>query len=97
VELRDGGEPFGGKGVMQAVENVRGRSLAVARIDAADQAARPHDDRARRDAQQARLGANAISLVAGRAKAMAMESCSRCGRTWAVRDAGVLPVPMMNV
>ena len=43
VELRDGGEPFGGKGVTKAVANANGELAdAVRGMDAADQAgARP--------------------------------------------------------
>src|SRR4051812_4598199 len=61
VELRDGGEAFGGKGVTRAVEHVRGEiGAAVTGIDAADQAAL---DRAMIELDgtpnKGRLGANA--------------------------------------
>ncbi len=76
VELRDGGEPFGGKGVTRAVQNARGEIAdAVKGLDAADQAAL---DRAMIELDgtpnKARLGANAILGVSlATAKAMAME------------------------
>jgi enolase len=100
VELRDGDEPFGGKGVMHAVENVRGEiASAVAGLDAADQAAL---DQTMIDLDgtpnKARLGANAIlgvSLAA--AKAMAMEESQPLWAYLGGADAHVLPVPMMNV
>ena len=100
VELRDGGEAFGGKGVTQAVDNVNGEiASAIAGHDAADQAAL---DRTMIDLDgtpnKARLGANAIlgvSLAA--AKAMAMESSQPLWAYLGGPDAGVLPVPMMNV
>ncbi len=100
VELRDGGEPFGGKGVTRAVQNVRGEIAdAVNGLDAADQAAL---DRAMIELDgtpnKARLGANAIlgvSLAA--AKAMAMEQGLPLWRHLGGDAAGVLPVPMMNV
>jgi enolase len=100
VELRDGGDPFGGKGVKHAVENVRGEiASAVAGLDAADQAAL---DRTMIELDgtpnKARLGANAIlgvSLAA--AKAMAMEETQPLWAYLGGSDAHVLPVPMMNV
>jgi enolase 1/2/3 len=100
VELRDGGEAFGGKGVLQAVENVRGEiASAVAGLDAADQAAL---DRTMIELDgtpnKARLGANAIlgvSLAA--AKAMAMEQSLPLWAYLGGSDAHLLPVPMMNV
>jgi enolase len=100
VELRDGGEAFGGKGVTRAVANVNGEiASAVAGLEAADQAAL---DRTMIDLDgtpnKARLGANAIlgvSLAA--AKAMAMEQSLPLWAYLGGPDAGVLPVPMMNV
>jgi enolase 1/2/3 len=100
VELRDGGEPFGGKGVTRAVENVRGEIAgAVKGLDAADQATL---DRAMIELDgtpnKARLGANAIlgvSLAA--AKATAMEAGLPLWRHLGGEEASVLPVPMMNV
>ena len=54
VELRDGGDEWGGKGVTQAVANVNGELARRRRgRDARDQAgARPRADRARRHAEQ---------------------------------------------
>src|ERR671936_804669 len=100
VELRDGGEAFGGKGVTRAVENARGElAQAVTGIDAADQAAL---DRAMIELDgtdnKGRLGANAIlgvSLAA--AKAMASEEGMPLWRYLGGDAAHVLPVPMMNV
>jgi enolase 1/2/3 len=100
VELRDGGDAFGGKGVMRAVENVRGEiAQAVTGLDADDQAAL---DRAMIELDgtdnKGRLGANAIlgvSLAA--AKATAEEHGLPLWRYLGGESAGVLPVPMMNV
>jgi enolase len=100
VELRDGGEAFGGKGVVRAVENVRREiASAVTGLDADDQAAL---DRAMIEldgtSNKGRLGANAIlgvSLAA--AKATAEEHGVPLWRYLGGDDAGVLPVPMMNV
>ena len=101
VELRDGGKPFGGKGVLHAVGHVNDEiAPAIAGRDAGDQAGL---DKALVELDgtdtQSRLGANAIlgvSLAAARAQAA---------------DAGVplyaylhsdgagplLPMPMLNV
>jgi len=100
VELRDGGEAFGGKGVTRAVENVRGEIAdAVTGLDADDQAGL---DRAMIDLDgtpnKGRLGANAllgVSLAA--AKATAEEHGVPLWRYLGGDDAAVLPVPMMNV
>jgi enolase len=100
VELRDGGEAFGGKGVTQAVENVRGEIAdAVKGLDADDQEGL---DRAMIELDgtdnKGRLGANAIlgvSLAA--AKATAEEHGMPLWRYLGGDDARVLPVPMMNV
>jgi enolase len=100
VELRDGGEAFGGKGVTQAVENVRGEIAdAVKGLDADDQQGL---DRAMIELDgtdnKGRLGANAIlgvSLAA--AKATAEEHGVPLWRYLGGDDARVLPVPMMNV
>ncbi len=100
VELRDGGEPFGGKGVTKAVANANGELTdAVRGMDAADQEAL---DRRMIELDgtpnKARLGANAIlgiSLAA--AKAMAMERELPLWRHLGGDNAHLLPVPMMNV
>jgi enolase 1/2/3 len=100
LELRDGGSAFGGKGVSRAVENVNGEiATAVVGLDAGDQ----------RGLDQAmitldgtdgksRLGANAIlgiSLAA--ARAAAAEADEPLWRFLGGEEAGLLPVPTMNV
>jgi enolase len=100
VELRDGGEPYGGKGVTRAVANVTGElAEAVRGIDPADQEAL---DRTMIELDgtpnKGRLGANAIlgvSLAA--AKAAAAEVGQPLWRYLGGEAAHVLPVPMMNV
>ncbi len=100
VELRDGDEAFGGKGVTRAVANVTGEiAEALAGLDAADQVAL---DQAmiELDGQpdKGRLGANAllgVSLAA--AKASAAEHGVPLWRYLGGETANVLPVPMMNV
>jgi enolase len=100
VELRDGGDAWGGKGVSRAVGNVNGEiAEAVRGIDAADQ---ERLDRAMIDLDgtpnKGRLGANAIlgvSLAA--AKAAAAESGLPLWRYLGGEAAHVLPVPLMNV
>ena len=100
VELRDGGAPYGGKGVTKAVANVEGElANAVRGIDAADQRA---VDQAMIDADgtpnKGRLGANAILGVSlAVAKAAAAEAGLPLYR-WLGGDAArTLPVPLMNV
>jgi enolase len=100
VELRDGSERYGGKGVLQAVENVNGEIAdAVEGLDAAEQRT---IDRIMCDLDgtdnKGRLGANAIlgvSLAVAKAAAahLAMPLYRHVGGT----NAHVLPVPMMNV
>jgi enolase len=100
VELRDGGEAYGGKGVTQAVANVEGEIAAAARgHDAADQAGL---DRLLIDLDgtpnKGRLGANAllgVSLAA--AKASALEAGVSLFGYLGGEEARLLPVPMMNV
>jgi enolase len=100
VELRDGGDAWGGKGVAQAVRNVNEEiAAAVSGIDPADQAGL---DRAMIDLDgtpnKGRLGANAIlgvSLAA--AKAVAAEESLPLWRYLGGEAAHVMPVPMMNV
>src|SRR5580704_9725174 len=100
TELRDGGGPWGGKGVARAVANVDGEiAQAVLGMDAAGQEAL---DCALIEldgtANKSRLGANAIlgvSLAA--AHAQAAEQGLALWRYLGGADAGVLPVPMMNV
>ncbi len=100
VELRDGGERFGGKGVTRAVENVNGEIAAGARgLEADDQAAL---DRAMIELDgtpaKGRLGANAILGVSlASARATAAEAGEPLWRHLGGDEARVLPVPMMNV
>ena len=100
VELRDGGEAFGGRGVARAVANVNGElAQAVTGFDADDQAGL---DRAMIELDgtpnKSRLGANAIlgvSLAA--AKAAAAEEGMTLWRYLGGEAAHVLPVPLMNI
>jgi enolase len=100
VELRDGGGPFGGKGVTRAVAFVNGEiAEALDGFDALDQ--RPIDqvmlDLDGTD-NKSRVGANAIlgtSLAV--AKAAAIELDIPLYRYVGGPNAHVLPVPMMNV
>jgi enolase 1/2/3 len=100
VELRDGGEAYGGKGVSKAVANVNGELAdAVNGIDPADQEAL---DRAMIELDgtpnKGRLGANAILGVSlAGAKAAAAETGQPLWRYLGGEAAHVLPVPMMNV
>jgi enolase 1/2/3 len=100
LELRDGGEAWGGKGVTRAVENVNGDIAAAVRgIDAGDQ--RTLDERLIKldgTPNKGRLGANAIlgvSLAA--AKAAAAEAGVSLYRQLGGDEARTLPVPMLNV
>jgi enolase len=100
LELRDGGEAYGGKAVTRAVENVRGEiARALGGFDAADQEGL---DRRLIDLDgtpnKARLGANAIlgaSLAA--AKAAAADAGVSLFRYLGGDAARTLPVPMLNV
>jgi len=100
TELRDGGEPFMGKGVLRAVAGVNGEIAdALIGSSAADQEAL---DQTLIDLDgtpnKSRLGANAVlgvSLAA--AHAMAAERGLPLWRHLGGDDAHILPVPMMNV
>ena len=100
VELRDGGEAWGGKGVSKAVANVNGeladavRGLDPADLEALDRAMVELDG----TPNKGRLGANAILGVSlGAAKAAAAEAGLPLWRYLGGEAAHVLPVPMMNV
>ena len=100
VELRDGGEEYGGKSVRRAVENVTGEiARAVTGMDASDQ--RMLDARLLEldgTPNKGRLGANAIlgvSLAA--AKAAAADAGVPLYRWLGGEGAATLPVPMLNV
>ena len=100
VELRDGGDRFGGKGVLHAVGHVNGEIRdAVIGLDAADQRALDAALVALDGTDNSsRLGANAIlgvSLAA--AKAVAEECGLPLYRYVGGANAHVLPVPQMNV
>ena len=100
VELRDGGDAFGGKGVTRAVANVNGElAEAVRGIDPADQSGL---DRTMIELDgspnKGRLGANAIlGISLAGAKAAAAEAGLPLWRYLGGEAAHVLPVPMMNV
>ena len=100
VELRDGGDRFGGKGVLQAVANVRGEIAAA--LDGEEALDQRHIDFTLVDLDgtpnKARLGANAILGVSlAVAKAAADELEIGLYRYVGGANAHVLPVPMMNV
>jgi enolase len=100
VELRDGGENYMGKGVLQAVENVKGKIAGtLVGVSVFDQ---PLIDKIMIDLDdtpnKAKLGANAIlgvSLAA--AKAAANELGMSLYRYIGGVSAKTLPVPMMNI
>jgi enolase len=100
VELRDGGEAYGGKAVTNAVANVEGEiATAVQGLDAGDQAAL---DRRLIELDgtpnKGRLGANAILGVSlAVAKAAAAEAGVSLFRHLGGEGARTLPVPMLNV
>jgi enolase len=100
VELRDGGEAFGGKGVTKAVANVNGEiAAALTGLDAGDHGAVDHTlIELDGTTNKSRLGANAIlgcSLAA--AKAAAADAGVSLFRWLGGEDARILPVPLMNV
>ena len=100
VELRDGGDAYGGKGVSRAVPNAAGEIAdAVTGMDASDQEAL--DRRLiELDGTQnkGRLGANAILGVSlATAKAAAADAGVSLFRHLGGDEATTLPVPMMNV
>jgi enolase len=100
VELRDGGNAYGGKGVSKAVAHVNGEIAAqIVGNDAGDQEAL---DRALIELDgtpnKSRLGANAllgVSLAA--AHATARERDLPLWRHLGGEEAVLLPVPLMNV
>ena len=100
VELRDGGEAYGGKGVTKAVANVEGEiAEAIHGRDPFDQAGL---DRALVELDgtpnKGRLGANAILGVSlASARAAAAEAGTSLFRQLGGDEAVTLPVPMLNV
>jgi enolase len=103
LELRDGGARYRGKGVMRAVEHVRGPlAQAVIGMDLGDLSAQAALDRAmiELDATETKshLGANAllgVSLAA--AHAAAADAQQPLYRWLADGREPLLPLPMMNV
>src|SRR5207302_3684667 len=100
LELRDGGEVYGGKGVTRAVANANGEiAQAVQGMDPGDQEAL---DRRLIELDgtpnKGRLGANAILAVSlASAKAAAADAGVSLFRHLGGDEATMLPVPMMNV
>jgi enolase len=100
VELRDGGDAYGGKAVTRAVANANGEiAEAVRGLDAADQEAVDQQLISLDGTQnKGRLGANAILGVSlAVAKATAAERGVSLFRSLGGDSARTLPVPMMNV
>jgi enolase len=100
VELRDGGDRFVGKGVLDAVGNVNGEITdAIVGLDALDQRMIDVELIALDGTDnKGRLGANAILGVSlAVAKAAAAELELPLYRYVGGANAHVLPVPMMNV
>ncbi len=99
-ELRDGGERFGGKGVLKAVAHVNGPiSKALTGLDAIDQ---ERLDQVMLDLDgtpnKSRLGANAILAVSlAAARATAAQVGLPLFRYLGGPSARVLPVPCLNV
>ncbi|MCL4310169.1 MAG: phosphopyruvate hydratase [Actinomycetota bacterium] len=100
VELRDGGDAFGGKGVMQAVDNVNGPiAEEIVGLEASsqrelDQVLIALDG----TGNKGRLGANALlgaSLAAARAAASSV--CLPLYQYLGGVNSFVLPTPMMNI
>jgi enolase 1/2/3 len=100
LELRDGGDAFGGKGVTRAVANVNGE------IADAVQGRDPSDQRGLDESLialdgtdgKSRLGANALLGVSmAIARAAAADASEPLWRYLGGPDASLLPVPTMNV
>jgi enolase 1/2/3 len=100
VERRDGGDRYGGKGVLDAVDAVNGQIRdAIAGMEALDQRG-IDDELITLDGtdDKSRLGANAIlGTSLATAKAAADELELPLYRYVGGANAHVLPVPMMNV
>ncbi len=100
VELRDGGDPYAGKGVERAVAHVQGEILEALRGMPAAQQRRVDQTMIDLDGtdNKARLGANALLGVSlAVAKAAALDSQVPLYRHVGGIAAHVLPVPMMNI
>src|SRR5262245_20242286 len=100
VELRDGGERYGGKGVRTAIEHVNTEIAdAVVGLEGTDQRLLD-DELCRLDGtpKKSRLGANAILGVSlATVKAAAVESELPLYRYVGGANAHVLPMPLLNV
>jgi enolase len=100
VELRDGGDRYGGKGVRTAVEHVNGPIAdAILGFEATDQRFLD-DELCRLDGtpNKGRLGANAILGVSlATAKAAAVDADLSLYRYIGGANAHVLPMPLLNV
>ena len=100
VELRDGGQRYGGKGVTKAVEAVLDEiAPAVIGLERRRPAARrPGAAGSRRHPDKSRLGANAILGVSLAVSKAAAESAGLpLFRYIGGPNAHILPVPMMNI
>jgi enolase len=100
LELRDGGAPFGGKGVTRAVGHVNGEIAdAVRGRDATDQRGLDQSLIALDGTDgKSRLGANALLGVSmATARAAASDARAPLWRYLGGDDASLLPVPTMNV
>ncbi|MGI6008750.1 MAG: phosphopyruvate hydratase [Methanomethylophilus sp.] len=99
LELRDGGDRFKGKGVMKAVENVRGPiAEAITGMD-------PTDQRAVDEAMLAADGTENKSKLGGNATTAVSFAVARAGAfaegkelyEYIGKDHRTLPVPMFNI
>lgn len=104
LELRDGGAPYGGKAVMNAVGNVNTViAPAVAGMDTADQRALDQALIALDGTpNKSKLGANAVlgvSMAVCRARAVSEKQplYMSLAKQYGVTDTTLLPVPLMNV
>jgi len=100
VELRDGGDAFGGKGVTKAVANVNGEIFDTVRGMKGDEQKELDERLIELDGtpNKGRLGANAILGVSlATAQAAATEQGQPLFRYLGGKSARTLPVPMMNV
>ncbi len=100
IELRDGGDRFGGKGVSQAVDNVR--SVIAPQIIGVDATRQEQIDQIMLDLDgtpnKAKLGANAILAVSlATARAAAAGTGLPLYRYLGGPAARTLPVPCLNV
>ena len=100
IELRDGGDRFGGKGVSQAVENVS--TIIAPELEGVDATRQEHIDQLMLDLDgtpnKAKLGANAILAVSlATARAAAAGTGLPLYRYLGGPAARTLPVPCLNV